>query len=117
MLDENKSMLADSSSTSSRDLESGTWEFSESRWGPIFHDRIRSGRKHLGSLLHQLDAIFLYGEVFLRRNSRAKVWSLVYLVFLHFWVLYIFLSHSQESNGAKSGAVISLENINNTGGV
>ncbi|GMY23953.1 golgin candidate 2 [Fagus crenata] len=117
LLDENKSMLADSSSTSSRDLESGTWEFSESRWGPIFHDRIRSGRKHLGSLLHQLDAIFLYGEVFLRRNSRAKVWSLVYLVFLHFWVLYIFLSHSQESNGAKSGAVISLENINNTGGV
>uniref|UniRef100_A0A2N9IJ96 Uncharacterized protein n=1 Tax=Fagus sylvatica TaxID=28930 RepID=A0A2N9IJ96_FAGSY len=27
LLDENKSMLADSSSTSSRDLESGTWEF------------------------------------------------------------------------------------------
>ncbi|KAK9996598.1 hypothetical protein SO802_021284 [Lithocarpus litseifolius] len=116
-LDENKTMLADSISTSSRDLESGRWELSESKWGPLFHDRMRSGRKHLGSLLQQLDAIFLAGQVFLRRNSRAKVWSLVYLVCLHFWVIYIFMSHSRESNGAKSGAVISLENINNTAGV
>ncbi|XP_050255398.1 golgin candidate 2 [Quercus robur] len=116
-LDENKTMLADSISTSSRDLESGRWELSESEWGPLFHDRMRSGRKHLGSLLQQLDAIFLAGQVFLRRNSRAKVWSLAYLVCLHFWVIYIFMSHSRESNGAKSGAVISLENINNTAGV
>lgn len=116
-LDENKTMLADSVSTSSRDLESGRWELSESNWGPLFHDRMRSGRKHLGSLLQQLDAIFLAGQVFLRRNSRAKVWSLVYLVCLHFWVIYIFMSHSRESNGVKSGAVISLENINNTAGV
>lgn len=116
-LDENKTMLADSVSTSSRDLESGRWELSESNWGPLFHDRMRSGRKHLGSLLQQLDAIFLAGQVFLRRNSRAKAWSLVYLVCLHFWVIYIFMSHSRESNGVKSGAVISLENINNTAGV
>ncbi|XP_075661627.1 golgin candidate 2 [Castanea sativa] len=116
LLDENKTMLVDSMSTSSRDLESGRWELSESKWGPLFHDRMRSGRKHLGSLLQQLDAIFLAGQVFLRRNSRAKVWSLVYLVCLHFWVIYIFMSHSRESNGAKSGAVISLENINNTAG-
>lgn len=116
MLDENKTMLVDSMSTSSRDLESGRWELSESKWGPLFRDRMRSGRKHLGSLLQQLDAIFLAGLVFLRRNSRAKVWSLVYLVCLHFWVIYIFMSHSRESNGAKSGAVISLENINNTAG-
>jgi hypothetical protein len=27
------------------------------------------------------------------------------------------MSHSQESDGAKSGAIISLENINNTAGV
>ncbi|KAG7944766.1 hypothetical protein I3843_15G119900 [Carya illinoinensis] len=111
LLDENKS------STSSRDLESGMWVLSESKLGPMFHDRIRSGRKHLGSLLQQLDAIFLAGEVFLRRNSRAKVWSLVYLVFLHFWVIYILMSHSQESNGARSGAIISLENINSTAGI
>ncbi|KAL4633067.1 hypothetical protein ACB092_04G094500 [Castanea dentata] len=116
LLDENKTMLVDSMSTSSRDLESGRWELSESKWGPLFHDRMRSGRRHLGSLLQQLDAIFLAGQVFLRRNSRAKVWSLVYLVCLHFWVIYIFMSHSRESNGAKSGAVISLENINNTAG-
>ncbi|KAM3703096.1 hypothetical protein ACJW31_04G070500 [Castanea mollissima] len=116
LLDENKTMLVDSMSTSSRDLESGRWELSESKWGPLFHDRMRSGRKHLGSLLQQLDAIFLAGQVFLRRNSRAKVWSLVYLVCLHFWVIYIFMSHSRESNGAKSGAVISLENINNPAG-
>ncbi|KAF5469133.1 hypothetical protein F2P56_013228 [Juglans regia] len=111
LLDENKS------STSSRDLESGMWALSESKLGPMFHDRIRSGRKHLGSLLQQLDAIFLAGEVFLRRNSRAKVWSLVYLVFLHFWVIYILMSHSQESNGPRSGAIISLENINSTAGI
>ncbi|KAB1212307.1 Golgin candidate 2 [Morella rubra] len=110
-LDENKS------SASSRDLESGTWALSESKFGPLVRDRIRSGRKHLGSLVQQLDAIFLAGEVFLRRNSKAQLWSLVYLLCLHFWVIYIFMSHSQESNGAKSGAVISLENINNTSGV
>jgi hypothetical protein len=107
----------DKSGTSSRDVESGTWVLSESKLGPLFHDRISSGRKHLGSLLQQLDSIFLAGEVFLRRNSRAKVWSLVYLVCLHVWVIYIFMSHSQESNGTKSGAIISLENINNTTGV
>lgn len=111
MLDENKS------STSSRDLESGMWVLSESKLGPTFHDRIRSGRKHLGSLLQQLDAIFLAGEVFLRRNSRAKVWSLVYLVCLHLWVIYILMSHSQVSNEARSGAIISLENINSTAGI
>ncbi|XP_059454383.1 golgin candidate 2 [Corylus avellana] len=107
----------DKSGTSLRDVESGTWVLSESKLGPLFHDRISSSRKHLGSLIQQLDSIFLAGEVFLRRNSSAKVWSLVYLVCLHFWVIYIFMSHSQQSNGTKSGAIISLENISNTTGV
>ncbi|KAA8542814.1 hypothetical protein F0562_023966 [Nyssa sinensis] len=120
LLDENKSMLnsANLSRTSSGDdLESGIWEVSNSKLRPIFEERIRSGRKHLGSLVRQLDSIFCAGAVFLRRNSTARLWSLVYLVCLHFWVLYILMSHFPVSDEARSGAVISLENINNTGGV
>ncbi|KAJ0105170.1 hypothetical protein Patl1_19667 [Pistacia atlantica] len=110
LLEENKSM----SSSSSRDLESGAWELSQSKLGPLFEDKIRSGRRHIGSLVLQLDSIFLAGMVFLRRNPTAKLWSLVYLVCLHFWVVYILMSHSNSSNEARSGAVFSLENINNT---
>ncbi|XP_062027024.1 golgin candidate 2 [Rosa rugosa] len=108
LLDEGKSMT-EFSATSSRDIESGR---------PLFEDRIRSGREHLGSLLQQLDSIFMAGAVFLRRNTTARLWSLVYFICLHFWVIYILMSHSQPSNEIKSGAVISLENINNnTSGV
>ncbi|KAJ0538969.1 putative Golgin subfamily A member 5 protein [Helianthus annuus] len=73
----------------------------------------KGGEKHviiIGSLVRQLDSIFW---TFLRRNPMGKVWCIVYLVCLHFWVLYIFRSHTAVANG--SGAVISLENINNTG--
>jgi hypothetical protein len=52
----------------------------------------------------------------LKRNSTAKLWALIYLVCLHLWVIYILMSHSSPSNEGRSGAVISLENINNTGG-
>ncbi|XP_038688102.1 golgin candidate 2 [Tripterygium wilfordii] len=113
MLDENKSMMA---SSLLGDLESGNWELSESKLRPLFQDKIRSGRKHLGSLLQQLDAIFLAGTVFLKRNPTAKLWALIYLVCLHFWVIYILLSPSQATYEGKSGAVMSLENINNTAG-
>ncbi|KAH7549396.1 hypothetical protein JRO89_XS13G0025000 [Xanthoceras sorbifolium] len=112
LLDENKSMA----SASSSDLESGTWDLSQTKLRPLFEDKIRSGRKHLGSLVRQLDAIFLAGAVFLRRNPTAKLWSLVYLVCLHFWVVYILMSHPQSSDEARSGAVFSLENINRTAG-
>ncbi|KAM1938316.1 hypothetical protein FF1_015931 [Malus domestica] len=107
LLDESKS-LTEFSATSSRDIESGR---------PLFEDRIRSGRKHLGSALHQLESIFLAGVVFLRRNPTAKIWSGIYFLCLHLWVIYILMSHSQASNEIKSGSVISLENINNTAGV
>uniref|UniRef100_A0A5B7B8J6 Putative golgin candidate 2 n=1 Tax=Davidia involucrata TaxID=16924 RepID=A0A5B7B8J6_DAVIN len=120
LLDESKSMpnAADFSSTSSRDdLETGVWELSNSKLRPLFEERIRSGRQHLGSLVRQLDSIFCAGAVFLRRNSTARLWSLVYLVCLHLWVLYILKSHSPVSDEARSGAIVSLENINNTGGV
>ncbi|PON49798.1 Golgin candidate [Trema orientale] len=116
MLEENKSMT-DFAGTSSRDLESGAWELSDSKLKPLIEDKIRSGRKHLYSLLQQFDAIFLAGAVFLRRNPTAKLWSLVYLICLHFWVIYILMSHSQPSNASVSGAVFSLENINKTSGV
>ncbi|PSR84688.1 Golgin candidate like [Actinidia chinensis var. chinensis] len=111
LLEENKSTL------NGPDIESGIWELSNSKLKPMFEQRLQSGRQHLGSLVRQLDSIFCAGAVFLRRNSTARMWSLVYLVGLHLWVVYILMSHSPVSEGARSGAVISLENINNTGGV
>ncbi|CAI9787206.1 unnamed protein product [Fraxinus pennsylvanica] len=120
LLDENKSImeLADFPSASSRDdLESGVWEPYNSKFRPLFKQKIRSGQLHLGSLIRQLDSIFSSGVVFLRRNSTARIWSVVYLVCLHLWVLYILTSHSPVSDDTMSGAVVSLENINNTGSV
>lgn len=109
-------MLTDFPSTSSMgDLESGLW-ISNSKLRPMFEERMRSGQQHLGSLIRQLDSIFCTGMVFLRRNSNAKIFSLVYLVFLHLWVIYILMSHAPVSEDT-TGAVISLENINKTGGI
>ncbi|KAI4347253.1 hypothetical protein L6164_008080 [Bauhinia variegata] len=116
LLEENMSAsgAADiSGASSSRDL----WELSNSKLKPMLKDKIHSGKRHLGSLLQQLDSIFVAGAIFLKRNPPAKLWSLVYLVCLHFWVIYILMSHSRASNEGRSGAVISLENINNTAGV
>ncbi|XP_054791079.1 golgin candidate 2 [Prosopis cineraria] len=110
LLDENMS-----SASTSMDLESGIWQLSNSKLKPMLQERYRSGKKQLVSLLRQLDHVFVVGALFLRRNPRAKLWSLVYVICLHFWVLYIFMSHSGASNEGRSGAVISLENINNTG--
>ncbi|XP_009800313.1 golgin candidate 2-like isoform X1 [Nicotiana tabacum] len=116
-LEENKSMLTDFPSTSSMgDLESGLWELSNSKLRPLFEERMRSGQQHLGSLIRQLDSIFCAGMVFLRRNPPAKLLSLVYLVSLHLWVIYILMSHAPVSEDS-TGAVISLENINKTGGM
>ncbi|GAV83493.1 hypothetical protein CFOL_v3_26940 [Cephalotus follicularis] len=117
LLDENKSSMNEFSSTTSRDLETGMLEFTNSKLRSLIEERIHSGRKHLGSLLQLLDFVFLAGAVFLRRNSAAKLWSLVYLVCLHLWVIYILMSHSQPSEEVRSGAVISLETINNTAGI
>lgn len=111
LLDENKSVM------NSSNLESGKWAISDSKLRPMFEDKIRAGRKHLGSLVQQLDAIFLAGVVFLRRNPTAKLWCLVYLLCLHVWVIYILMAPSQSSNEGRSGAVFSLENLNNTAGV
>ena len=115
MLDESKSM--NMTNASSGDLESGTWGLSDSKLKPLLEDKIRSSKQQLGSMLKQLDAIFVAGAVFLRRNATAKLWSVVYLVSLHFWVIYILMSHSQPSDEGRSGAVMSLENINKTAGV
>ncbi|CAI9754553.1 unnamed protein product [Fraxinus pennsylvanica] len=120
LLDGNKSIMdsADFPSTSSReDLESGVWEHANSKFRPSFKQKIRSGQQHLGLLIRQLDLIFSSGVIFLRRNTTARIWSAVYFICLHLWVLYILISHSPVSDDSKSGAVVSLENINNTGGV
>lgn len=115
LLDENKLMNGvDSSGILKEDLEAGRWELSRSKLRPMFEEKIRSGKQHFGSLVLQLDALFSAGVVFLRRNPTAKIWALVYVVCLHLWVLYILFSHSQSADVTKSGAVVSLENINNT---
>ncbi|TYH03282.1 hypothetical protein ES288_A09G207300v1 [Gossypium darwinii] len=92
----------------SSDLELGTWGLSSSKLNPVLKDKIRSGKRQLGSTIKQLDAIFLAGAIFLRRNATAKVWSLVYLICLHVWVIYILMSHSRPSDEERSGAVMSL---------
>lgn len=119
LLDENMSTSGSKAinpGSSASDLESGLWELSNSKL-PMLKARIHSGKRQLGSLLHQLDYIFVTGALFLKRNSTAKLWALIYLVCLHLWVIYILTSHSGPSDEGRSGAVISLENINNTGGI
>lgn len=93
------------------DVESGV------RWEVRLQERVEKGQKQIiGSMVRQLDSIFLTATAFLRRNPMGKILSIVYLVCLHLWVLYIFRSNTVASNeGSRSGAVISLENINNTG--
>lgn len=117
MLDEGNSAInVDSfSSVPLKDIETGTWELFNSRTRPSLEAKIRSGREQLHVLLRQLDAIILAGSVFLKRNPTAKIWSLVYVVCLHLWVLYIFTSHTQPTPDARSGAVVSLENMNISG--
>ncbi|KAK7251728.1 hypothetical protein RIF29_35174 [Crotalaria pallida] len=121
LLEENMSAsgATDMNPASSSDPESGLWELSNSKLKPMLKARYHSGKRQLGSLLQQLDYIFVTGSVFLRRNPTAKLWALIYLVCLHLWVIYILMSHSGPSDEGRSGAVISLENmnINNTGGV
>ncbi|XP_047146947.1 golgin candidate 2 isoform X1 [Vigna umbellata] len=120
LLDENTSASGSTNmnrASSSSDLESGLWELSNSKLNPMLKARIHSGKRQLGSLLQQLDHIFVTGALFLKRNTTAKWWALIYLVCLHFWVFYILSSDSGPSNVGRSGAQISLENINNTGGV
>lgn len=108
-LDSNASSMA--SSSSSIDIETGTWQQSYS--SPRLRDRIRSGQQHLGSAIRQLDSIFSAGHIFLRRNQRAQVGAVVYLVCLHVWVLYIMSSHPAVPD-TRSGATFSLESINKT---
>jgi len=99
------------SSSSSIDIETGTWQHSYS--SPRLRDRIRTGQEHLGSAIRQLDSIFSAGHIFLRRNPKAQVGALVYVVFLHIWVLYILSSHPAVPD-TRSGATFSLESINKT---
>lgn len=105
------SKLLDESALPARfDIEAGTWRKSSS----ALHDRIRSGQQQLGSVVRQLDAIFCAGVIYLRRNPKAQIWSLLYLLCLHLWVMYILASHSPVSESGSRGAVLSLEAINKT---
>lgn len=98
------------------DIEAAAWQRPSK--SEILHERLRSGRQQLGSLVQQLDIVFSAGAIFIRRNPMAQLWSLIYLLCLHTWVFYIlFSSHSQVSDGGTgNGAVFSLEVINKTSG-
>lgn len=99
------------------DIESGTWQSSSSAGRPAIRDKIKTGQRQLGSALRQLDFIFSIGVIYLKRNQKAQVFSLLYLLCLHLWVIYIFNSNSHVSDTGKSGAVYSLETINKTSGL
>ncbi|KAG9458001.1 hypothetical protein H6P81_002509 [Aristolochia fimbriata] len=97
------------------DLETGSLNPQNLRLRPLLQNKIRSGGRQLGSILIQLDSIFSAGALFVRRNPKAQVWAVAYLICLHIWVLYILMSHSHSSDKNGTGAIISLENINKTG--
>ncbi|XP_073143106.1 golgin candidate 2 [Henckelia pumila] len=88
-------------------------EFSSSKFKPLLRERMQSGHRHFGSMVQQLDSLFCLGAIFLRRNRTARIWSVVYIVCLHLWVIYILMSHSPVSDDFRSGAIVSLQNINN----
>ncbi|XP_064978107.1 golgin candidate 2-like [Musa acuminata AAA Group] len=102
------------SSLEAIDIEAGTQQPSVSALRPAIRDKIRTGQKQLGSAIQQLDFVFSIGVIYLRRNKKAQVCSLLYLLCLHLWVIYILNSNSHVSDSAKSGAVYSLESINMT---
>ncbi|XP_074588927.1 golgin candidate 2-like [Curcuma longa] len=97
------------------DIESGIWQRSSSSFQTaIIRDKIKAGQRQLGSILRQFDIVLSIGAVYLRRNQKAQVLALIYLLCLHFWVFFVLNSNSHISDGTKSGAVFSLETINNT---
>ncbi|WOL20061.1 golgin candidate 2 isoform X1 [Canna indica] len=98
------------------DIESGSRQLSSSALRPAIRDKIKTGQRQLGSILRQLDFVFSIGVIYLRRNKKAQVLSLIYLLCLHLWVIYILNSNSHVSESTKSGAVYSLETINKTTG-
>lgn len=79
------------------DIEAGTRRPSSVALKPALHDRIRTGQQQLGSVIWQLDAIFSAGVICARRNPKAQILSLLYLLCLHLWVMYILTSHSHVS--------------------
>lgn len=64
-------------------------------------------------VLRQLDMIFSAGAYYLRRHGPAKCCALAYLLALHIWVIFVLFLHSEEPEGSKSGALFSLDSINN----
>ncbi|KHG25941.1 Golgin candidate 2 -like protein [Gossypium arboreum] len=61
ILEEGKSTNMNNATSS--DLELGTWGLSSSKFNPVLKDKICSGKRQLGSMIKQLDAIFLAGQV------------------------------------------------------
>lgn len=94
---------------SSFDIEAAAWQrLSKSE---VLHERIRSGRQQLGSLVQQLDIVFSAGAIFIRRNPMAQLWCLIYLFCLHIWVFYILCSSRSRVSDGGTGhvAVFSLD--------
>ncbi|GLJ14096.1 hypothetical protein SUGI_0225950 [Cryptomeria japonica] len=64
-------------------------------------------------LLRQFDMIFSAGAYYLRRHGIAKCFALIYLLALHIWVIFVMFLRTHENQDIKSGALFSLESINN----
>lgn len=105
------SVLLDSVSIDD-DLEFGLARSYGSRSKEINEHRDFGGRT-IFFVLHQLDTIFSAGAYYLRRHGTAKYCAFAYLLALHIWVIFVLFLHSQEAEGTKSGALFSLDSINN----
>lgn len=83
------------------DLRRGIYENEDFERSPFFF------------LLRQFDMIFSAGAYYLRRHGMAKSFALIYLFALHIWVIFVMFLRTGEKQDTKSGALFSLESINN----
>lgn len=105
------SVLLDSVSIDD-DLEFGLARSYGSRSKEI-NDHGDFGSHTIFFVLRQLDMVFSAGAYYLRRHGPAKCCALAYLLALHIWVIFVLFLHSQEAEDTRSGALLSLDSINN----
>ncbi|EPS73790.1 hypothetical protein M569_00968 [Genlisea aurea] len=96
------SKLVEENRTTASASSSSTWRDDLLPNRPKLNERMKRSRQQLGSLVRLLDSLFV--ERVLRRSRRGRMWALVYLVCLHFWVIYIFMS--SHSSIPEPGSVV-----------
>jgi len=105
------SVLLDSVSIDD-DLEFGLARSYGSRRKEI-NDHGDFGGRTIFFVLRQLDMVFSAGAYYLRRHGPAKCCALAYLLALHIWVIFVLFLRSQEAEDTRSGALFSLDSLNN----